>query len=213
MDKVLRTYCPLQLRETGTDSRKRQFVISTESKDRHGTVIPLSAWNLDNYNRNGIVAWSHETSGSFMGTPLDPDNILGSGRAWKEDGVLMGEVDFETKETNALADKILRKIDAGTLRAASVGFAARAGHWGKRADDEDPDTFYFDDVDLMEFSIVPIPSNPEAVIARDLSEYAKAFPKEGEGLTVEFAEPETQTKENPMSIYEARLSLMRATLR
>jgi hypothetical protein len=37
------------------------------------------------------------------------------------------------------------------------------GHWGKRADDEDPDVLYFTKQRLMEWSVVSIPSNPDAM--------------------------------------------------
>lgn len=142
------------------EDRKIQFVISDESKDRHGTVIRLGAWNLDNFNKNGIVAYQHETN---SWSKNDPDYIIGKGRVWVEENQLIGEVEFETEDINPLAEKIFKKVQFGTLSATSVGFMPTKGHWGKKEAGEDIHTFYFDEVDLLEFSIVNIPSNPNAV--------------------------------------------------
>jgi len=161
----------------GEDSRTFQFIISTETKDRHGTIIRMDAWNLENYNANPVVAYMHQTDGGvFSSDGANPDHILGPGRAFVENGQLIGEVTFEDFETNPLADKIMRKIVSGSLRATSVGFKHNDGHWGERAANEDTDTFYYTDVDLLEFSIVNIPSNPDAVIRAYDTEIKKSLP-------------------------------------
>ena len=134
------------------------FVISDESKDRHGTVILSSAWDLENYNKNGIVAYMHDTHDRN-----NPDKIVGKGTVRKEAGQLLADVTFEPLDLNPLADKIRRKIDFGTLSATSVGFIPKSAHWGEAAVGEDPEVLYFDEVELLEFSIVNIPSNPNAV--------------------------------------------------
>lgn len=137
-----------------------EFVISDESVDRHGTVILASAWNVENYNRNGIVAYMHDAHNRN-----DVDKIIGKGSVRQEGGQLIGTIEFESVELtgNELADKIRRKIDFGSLSATSVGFIPKSGHWGDEERSEDPDIYYFDDVELIEFSIVNIPSNPNAV--------------------------------------------------
>lgn len=162
------TYKPEVLRVSGTltradaESRTVQFVISDNTRDRHGTVIPVNAWRLDNYNKNGIVAYMHDTGGSLFSSN-DPDLILGPGRAFVDEGKLIGEVTFETEDINPLAEKIFKKVMNGTLKATSVGFHEHAGDWGKRAEEQDENTYYFKDVELVEFSIVNIPSNPNAL--------------------------------------------------
>ena len=161
----------------GDESRTFQFVISTESRDRHGTVIKADGWSLENFNANGIVAFMHNTSNDWWsGSSLDPDDILGPGRAWIEDGKLIGEVTFEDKETNPKAHKIMGKILSGTLRATSVGFSPIEGHWGVLEDNEDTGTYYYDRAELLEFSIVAIPSNPEALMRSYNPELLKMLP-------------------------------------
>jgi len=148
---------PIDIRKVDKESRKVEFVISTETKDAHGTVIPIDAWNLDRFNKNGVVHYQHNYSSS------DPDNVIGKGRAWIENKQLIGEVEFEPKEINPLAEKVFRKVEFGTLSATSVGFLSEKAHWGDEKVQEDPNTLYFDEVELFEFSIVNVPSNPDAV--------------------------------------------------
>ena len=143
------------------DERKVQFVISTERKDRHGDVVMVNGWDLEDYNRNGIVAYQHLTWGS------DPDNIIGKGRAWIEGDKLMGEVEFEPKEINEKAEKIYQKVLNGTLSATSVGFMPKMGRWGEESKGEDKNAFYIEKAELLEFSIVNIPANADAIVSKD----------------------------------------------
>lgn len=49
------------------------------------------------------------------------------------------------------------------MRATSVGFMPIAGRWGDEKRDEDPTTYYFTSQRLAEWSIVHVPSNPDAI--------------------------------------------------
>src|SRR5690606_35828868 len=69
----------------------------------------------------------------------------------------------EDADINPLGDKVFRKVQAGTLRMASIGADPTKGHWGVEEAGEDPEVLYFDRQELLEFSIVPIGSNPEAL--------------------------------------------------
>ena len=153
-----------EVRASGED-RQVKFIFSTDAKDRHGTRINSEGWRLDNFNKNGIASFQHRAYGD-----PDPDMIIGKAQAWESDGRLVGTIDFETEDVNPLADKLYKKVRAGTLNAVSVGFVEYSGHWGhdeeKRADGEDADTYYFDDIELMEISLVTVPSNPEALAYR-----------------------------------------------
>ena len=161
-------------------TRKVQFVISDETKDRHGTVVNMKGWDLENFNKNGIVGYQHDVYGGGMCKGPDPDSVIGKGRAWIETiedrDILMGEVEFEPAEINPLAEKVFRKVLHGTLKATSVGFRAIGGgilkndKTGKEKELETPpyqvkpdETFYFEAQELLEFSIVNIPSNPSAL--------------------------------------------------
>ena len=160
-------------RANKVDDRTFRFVISDESIDRYNTIIKLDAWDLTNYEKNGIVAYQHITWSS------DPDVIIGQGKAWREDGVLMGEVKLEPEGDNPLADKIAKKLRNGTLSATSVGFNPLEWSRGLKEYGENPDVIYFRKVDLLEWSIVNIPANPNATIQNSYTDFLKmAFEEE-----------------------------------
>jgi len=106
-------------------------------------------------------------------------------------------VTFETEDVNPLAEKIFRKIQSGTIKGASVGFIPKAGHWGKKENGEDERTYYFDDVELSEFSIVTVPSNPDAVLrsAKAVQRFAGAPPMSDERRKYLFERWDQQAKE------------------
>ena len=76
---------------------------------------------------------------------------------------LVGKPNFEDADLNPKADKIRRKIEAGTLRAVSVGFMPLEYHWGDKRNGENEEVLYLDKNALLEVSIVAVPSNPEAL--------------------------------------------------
>lgn len=148
------------------EDRTVEFIISSADKDRHGTVLNMKGWNLENFNANPIVGYQHNVYGDNMCVPDNPDNVLGPGRAFLEGDKLIGAVTFETKDINPLAEKIFRKVLNGTLRATSVGFMEIGeGRYGEGDEQRGAknETYYFDGQELLEFSIVNIPSNAKAV--------------------------------------------------
>lgn len=203
-------YNASEIREVGDveDTRTVQFIISDDSKDRHGTVLNMDGWNLENFNNNGIVGYQHDVYGGGMCKGPDPDSVIGKGRAWldadfregRSSTVLMGEIQFEPKEINELAEKIFRKVLHGTLKATSVGFKPIGGgtlvneeNGNEKELDEPPrrvpkgHTFYYEAQELLEFSVVNIPSNPNALKRdlRDQTANALRFVREqlGKGFT------------------------------
>ena len=157
------------------EGRKRQFVISTEDRDRHNTVIRSDAWDLDSFG--GAAFYQHNSHTS------DPDDALGPARVWREGSELIGEVDFEDADINPKAEKILKKIDNGTLKNASVGFIAHDGEYRGEGEDRH---FVFTRAELTEFSVVGIPSNREAKVrkaeAEEVTEVLERFKPEDNSI-------------------------------
>lgn len=153
-------------RAKAEESRTVEFIISSADKDRHNTILNMKGWNLENFNLNPIVGYQHNVYGDNMCTGPNPDDVLGPGRAFLEGDKLIGAVTFETKDINPLAEKLFRKVLNGTLRATSVGFLEIGeGRYGE-ADEQrggKNETYYFSGQELLEFSIVNIPSNAKAV--------------------------------------------------
>lgn len=179
------------------ETRTVQFVISNSTRDRHRTVLDPTKWQLDNFNRNGIVGYQHNVYGDGMCAGPNPDDVIGRGRAFLEGDQLIGEVTFEPADINPLAEKIFRKVLFGSLRATSVGFAELGkGKYGtgKEARGGTEETYYFAGQELLEFSIVNIPSNPDATkrALRDQASHALMFVKRALP-TLSFADIETLT--------------------
>lgn len=164
-------------RAKAEESRTVQFKISSAARDRHDSVLNMKGWQLDNFNRNPIVGYQHNVYGGNMCSAPNADDVLGPGRAFIEGDFLIGEVTFETKDINPQAEKIFRKVLNGTLRATSVGFLEIGNGELKKTVDEKGNVidqvYHFAGQELLEFSIVNIPSNPEAV-GRSLANHTEA---------------------------------------
>jgi HK97 family phage prohead protease len=129
------------------------FTISSASVDRMGDSIAVSGWKLENYKRNPIVLWSHDGS------------MLPVGRAtsiWVQGGRLKAKANLAPAEVSQYAERVRQMILGGFLTATSVGFAPL-----KYAFSEDPGRKYgidFLEQELLEFSIVTVPANPDALL-------------------------------------------------
>jgi hypothetical protein len=151
------------------ESRIIPFVLSTFTKDRHGTVLNQDNWSLDNYRKNPVVAYQHMLSGGLCTDP-NPDNIIGKSPNIDIEGAgrerkLVADAQFEDASINALAEKIFRKVLFGSLNRSSVGFMeVGEGKYGEgeEAMGKAQETYYFAGQELLEWSIVNIPSNPDA---------------------------------------------------
>jgi HK97 family phage prohead protease len=150
-EAVLRALTPQQI-----ENREAEFVISTEAVDTYRTVFKTSGWDLERYAKNPIVAYGHRT------WDAEPDNIIGTSEVRIEDNMLIGKVRFEDAETNPKAEKIWKKVQAGTLRMASISANIHEWRYGDVTKGEDKEVVYFLRQELLEWSIVPIGSNPDA---------------------------------------------------
>jgi HK97 family phage prohead protease len=154
---VIREVIIRGLSEENIQNREAEFVISDETVDSFGTVFLLSGWDLKRYERNPVVLYAHRSNDA------NPDFVIGTSTVRIEDGKLIALAKFESGDDNPLADKVWRKIKNGTLKMASIGANPKSGYRGDAKRGEDPDVIYFDNQELLEWSVVPIGSNPEAM--------------------------------------------------
>lgn len=203
--RITRFFSTKKAEKTG--DRTFKFIISDETKDRHGTVIKADGWDLKNYSMNPIVAYQHDT---FMS---DPDLIVGKGNVWMEDGYLMAEAEFEPAGDNQIADKLVKKLEFGSIRSVSVGFLPKEWSMGDEKEGEDRNTLYFRKQELLEFSIVHIPSNPNATISKSLEDFVKkAFEVDSEESAKSEDREEIQTESKPDPIKKRLLEIRLSTL-
>lgn len=192
------------------DERTITFVASDSTRDSAGTVLNQDNWDLTRFNSNGIIGYQHKVYGGWDDTD-NPDNVIGKGHAYVEDGKLMVDITFEPKEINELAEKIYQKVLFGSLRAVSVGFLPIGkGRFGEGADAE---TYYFAGQQLLEVSVVNIPANPNALRKSMEAEndFLEAERKRLlEEAKVEKPAPESQEEEPDQRDLDLEMTLLQA---
>ena len=176
-------------------TRTITFVASTAARDRHRTVLNQENWQLGNFARNGIVGYQHNVYGDSLCTPPSPDDVIGKAVARMENGELLADITFEPASINEQAEKIFQKLRFGSLNAVSVGFLPIGqGRWGvgDEAAGGANETYYFAGQELLEISVVNLPSNPEAVgrALRDQASNAIMFVKRALGQDYSFSDIE-----------------------
>ena len=152
------------------ETRTITFIASTSTIDRHGSVLNMDGWSLENFRKNPIIGYQHNVYGDGMCLAPDPDDIIGKGlNVRMAEGKLLLDLVFEKGSNNPKAEKIFRKVQSGFLNAVSVGFSAIENENGDQhrkgieANGENPDVDYFFGQELFEVSVVNLPSNPDAV--------------------------------------------------
>jgi HK97 family phage prohead protease len=133
------------------------FVLSDATVDRYGDTIDADGWDLRNFSKNPIALFNH-----------NPDFPVGKwSKLGVKDGRLTGRLELAPEGTSARHDEIRRLVDAGILRAVSVGFKpvevkpieSKGGKNG----------LHYLKSELIETSLVSVPANPNALqVARSL---------------------------------------------
>lgn len=198
-------FAAIRAESVNLEDRTAEFVISTEAVDTYETVFLMSGWDLSRYQKNPVVLFNHNAQ--------DADHVIGTSEVRVEDKQLVAVVTFEPAEINPLAEKILRKVQAGTIRGASIRADVMDGRFGVEADGEDPNVLYFTRQELMEWSIVTLNSNPDALARQEsklqalrsaLSE-ASGDEDTTEGDEKPSAETENENRASSFDAYEAQL--------
>ncbi len=160
------------------DSPERMlpWTISTEQRDRDHDRIMVDGWDLRNYRKNPVVLFGHD----YRSLPIGK-----SVRVWKDmEGHprLRALALFTPKELGGgFGFAVYELAKGGFLPASSVGF--KPGKYEKDADDDAGRGLIFSKGhELLEWSAVPVPSNPGALqeargLGIDLNPYATELEK------------------------------------
>lgn len=152
LDASVRASFDTEIKAEG-DSRSLTFVISTASVDRMGDTIAVDGWKLDQFRKNPVVLWAHDSQSLPVGKAT---------KVWIEQGRLMATAEFTPSGMARFNDTVFDMLKAGFLNATSVGFSPT-----KYAFTDDPQRRFgidFLEQELLEFSVVPVPANAEALI-------------------------------------------------
>ncbi|WKW47268.1 HK97 family phage prohead protease [Myroides sp. JBRI-B21084] len=172
------------------ENRQAEFVISTEAVDTYNTVFKIDGWDLTRYNRAPIVFYNHKSWSD------DPDMIIGTSEVRIEGNQLVALLTLENN--NPVADKVWRKIQNGTLTMASVGANPLEWRWGDFDKGENPDVIYFIRHELLEWSVVPVGSNPDAL---------KRSVDSLEEIRTSLKKPENLEKKTSFSVIERQIKI------
>lgn len=141
----------------GSSDRSLTFTISTPSVDRQSDTVSADGWDFTNYMKNPVVLWAHNYS-------MLP--IAAANKVWKYGTSIKSSVDFVPAEMPVIgpfADAVFQMYKGGFLNATSVGFLPTEWDWSK--DEARPYGIDFTEQELLEFSAVPVPANPEALLS------------------------------------------------
>ena len=145
---VIRKSLPMANVEAIEDTRRIRFTISDGSIDRDNDTINPGGWDLAAYKQNPVVLWAHDA----RALPVAKATALGL-----ENGALIAEAEFAT---HPFAQTVYELVRDGFLRATSVGFRALDYVLNTERDGVD-----FKRQELLEFSIVPVPANANALVS------------------------------------------------
>jgi len=137
--------------------RSAKFVMSTEQPDRMGDIVVQSGLDISEFEKNPVALLFHNSRDWPIGQWKDVKKV--SGKPRRTEGTLSFLPDGFSEES----DKAVKYVEAGIVRAVSIGFVVREAEW---IVDEEKDRWIgirFLESELIECSLVPIPANPGAV--------------------------------------------------
>jgi len=133
------------------EDRTVKFVISTGGEDREKDVIDPGGWAIDNYMANPVVMFAHDYNSLPVAKTISLEMHGES---------LVATAQFAEAELNPLAEQVFQMLKGGFLTGASVGFRPTEFAYNETRGGID-----FASQELLEFSVVPVPANPQALIA------------------------------------------------
>lgn len=187
-------YIPATVRGTDFDPDQREFdfMITTDRKDSYGTIFKTDGWDFTRYLENPVVFYNHRSGGD------DPDDLIGitvkgPTREKLADGSTgyVATVRFESADINPKAEKIRKKIIAGTIRMASIGAMVKELEWDE--DEDGNEVLIFTSQELFEWSVVNIGANPGAILKSNEETLAQIRSEKNGGIP---KKPERKTGED-----------------
>lgn len=128
-----------------------ELIGSTEKRDRDGDVIEAAGWELKNFKKNPVILPSH----------MYWEPAIARAKSVKvDDGKLRFRIEFPEEGVNPVADVYRKLYKGGFMKASSVGFVPT--EWASGDGEKEPRRTYKKQ-ELLELSLVSVPSNPEAL--------------------------------------------------
>ena len=153
MEKSVRSL-PMDIVKTRVLGKNHyQATIAANEKMRQPPDLEFKGLSTENYLRNPVVMWAHDSTGRSPSGGLPIGRTLKLNRS--QDGQIIAE--FEFLADDPFAQRVKNAWDKGFLRAASISWIPVEsvpigdGRWRDTRSD------------LLEWSIVSVPADPDAV--------------------------------------------------
>ncbi len=176
------------VREVREDAREVDFVASTETIDSYGEIVKQN-WRFERFAVNPVILFAHDS------------RSLPIGHATKfavESNELRITVKFSTARANPFAELCFQSVLEKALRGGSVGFKPNTIRYEKHNDRE---VCVLDDNELFEFSVCPLPANPDGLaqleqrMAKLFGQTMEAFAKSHSFVPAKPVDAQPKTKE------------------
>ncbi len=148
MDLIRKTYQASETKAVDGEERTLIVRITTSNPDRSQDVVIPAGMQADNYLRNPVVAAFHRYDKPGIGKTLEIQKT--------DDGVV-AKVQFTPKGVNPEADQLYELYKGGFMNAWSIGFMP------KKWSDRPGGGREFQEWELLEYSAVLVPANPNAL--------------------------------------------------
>ena len=140
------------------ERRSARFVMSSEMEDRDRDIIMQDGLSVDEFMKNPIALYGHFARGFPIGKWDNISTVRGNPR--RTEGDLM----FAPEGDDEVADRVARHVKSGILRATSIGFIPKRIRRREQEAEQGWSGYEILEADLMECSVVTVPSNPIALV-------------------------------------------------
>ena len=137
------------------DGSGHRMVIAANEVSRNGDELNLRGISFKNYRKNPVVLWAHD---SYSGIPIAKTVKIGH----DDQGRIVA--DFEFNSDDEFAARVENAWNGGFIRGASIRYMpTKVVEVMNEAGEVE--RFRVDKSELLEWSLVPIPADPDSVRA------------------------------------------------
>lgn len=130
------------------------FLVTSEKIDRQNEVVKSDSYNIDNFMKNPVMLFQHDSFSLPIGKWVEYEKTA--------EGLLLGGWFHEIpdSENENLSATIKEYVKQGIINSTSIGFRPIKSHTDRI---DNKNILVYDEIDLIEVSIVTIGANPEAL--------------------------------------------------
>ncbi len=142
------------------DAGTIRFVMSAEIEDRDRDIVVQAGLDTAQFEKNPVAPWGHQARDMPVGQWSDIQKTL-TGRPKRTEGTL------NLTKGEPQADRLALHLEAGSIRACSIGFMPKTIERREVPEDQRDSYFYpgymIHEAELYECSPCSIPANPAAL--------------------------------------------------